>query len=141
MSNHTERRLRCYLFMKNMVTCVVISCKMQQFLTGSYWNWHGYTLVTCMLLIQALLHLFYAAFHEVPRETDFDKNAGVLFGRCYFLLHSWVSICQMVIGLLFNTGACINNVNIQLNIDMGFVCFVRIGSVWIFVQFHYVIAS
>ena len=47
----------------------------------------------------------------------------------------------MVIGLLFNTDACINNVNIQLNIDMGFVCFVRIGSVRIFVQFHYVIAS
>ena len=44
-------------------------------------------MVTRRLLIcysLALLHLFYAAFHEVPRDTDFDKNVGIIVWKMLF---------------------------------------------------------
>ena len=54
--------------MKNVVTCFT-RCKMYQFLPGSWdfaWLLVGYLLVTCWLLVRALLQLFDVASHEVP---------------------------------------------------------------------------
>ena len=77
--------------MKNMVTRVT-RCKVQHFLTGSCnfaWLLVGYSVGTRWLLDYALLQLFDTVFMKYPikRDTDLDKNAGVLFEKCYFLLH------------------------------------------------------
>ena len=75
--------ISCYLLMKNVVT----RCKMQQFLTESWnfaWSLIAYSLVTGWLLIHALLQLF--TRFQIKGDNNLDKNAGVLIGRCYFLL-------------------------------------------------------
>ena len=69
--------------MKKMITRVT-GCKIKQSLTGSYnfaWLLVGYSFIPCGT---SLIHILLR--YPIKNDTDLDKNAGVLFERCYFLL-------------------------------------------------------
>ena len=64
--------------MKNIINRVT-RCKMQQFMVIS-WLLVGYSFNLC-----CSMQIFKR--YPIKEDTDLDKNAGILFERCYFLLH------------------------------------------------------
>ena len=72
--------------MKNIVTCVT-RCKTicNNFLLEAEIS-QGYSLVN-LSCSAAVVRCSFFMRYPIEEETDLDKNAGVLFGRCYLFLH------------------------------------------------------